>query len=142
MCDVVPGPAGYAVQVAAIKDALRALRSGEPLVIFPEGGISRDGYLKAGNPGVVSLMVRAKVKVIPVAILGAYQILPFRANFPRAGRVKIRFGEPISPPNEDLDRDGIRKFAVTIMDAIHALGVAREGEPLPGIPAVPGACPA
>ncbi len=140
--DAIPVPDGDAVKVAAMKDALRAIRSGEPLVIFPEGGISRDGYLKSGNPGVVSLMVRAKVKVIPVAILGAYQILPFRANFPRAGRVRVRFGEPISPPSEDLDREGIRKFAATIMDAIHALGAAREGEPLPAIPAVPGACPA
>ncbi len=135
--DAIPVPDGDAVKVAAMKEALRAVRAGQPLVIFPEGAIAQDGYLKAGNPGVVSLMVRTKVPVIPVAIIGAYQVFPYRANFPRAGRVVVRFGAPITAPEGELDREAIRRFTNVIMDAIHDLGVAREGEPLPMLPAVP-----
>jgi 1-acyl-sn-glycerol-3-phosphate acyltransferase len=123
--DTIPVPDGEAVKVAAIKDALRVVRSGQPLVVFPEGGISRSGFLQAGQPGVVALMTRARVPVIPVAILGTYQMLPFHATFPRASRVKVRFGEPIPAPAADLDREGQRAHAALIMDAIHALGAPR-----------------
>jgi 1-acyl-sn-glycerol-3-phosphate acyltransferase len=123
--DTIPVPDGEAVKASAIKEALRTVRSGHPLVIFPEGGISRDGLLQPGQPGVAALMSRARVPVIPVAILGTYEVLPFHANFPRAGRVTVRFGEPIAAPADDLDREGQRAHAQRIMDAIHALGARR-----------------
>ena len=123
--DTIPVPDGDAVKVSAMKEALRVVRGGKPLVIFPEGGISHDGRLQPGQPGVVALMMRARVPVIPVAILGTYEVLPYRANFIRAGRVKLRFGEPIPPPAEGLERQGVRAYAAQIMDAIHAMGAPR-----------------
>ena len=75
--------------------------------------------------GVVALMMRARVPVIPVAILGTYRLLPRHANFFRAARVTVRFGQPIAPPGEALARDGVREYAQRIMDAIHALGAPR-----------------
>jgi 1-acyl-sn-glycerol-3-phosphate acyltransferase len=123
--NTIPVPDGDAVKVSAIKESLRVVRSGHPLVIFPEGGISRNGRLQPGQPGVAALMARARVPVIPVAILGTYELLPFHATFPRAVRVKVRFGDPIPAPAEDLDRDGQRAHAARIMDAIHALGARR-----------------
>lgn len=123
--DTIPVPDGDAVKVSAMKEALRVVRGGHPLVIFPEGGISRSGRLQPGQPGVANLMSRARVPVIPVAILGTFEVLPFHANFPRMGRVKVRFGQPIPAPSEDLDRDAQRAFAAQIMDAIHALGAPR-----------------
>jgi 1-acyl-sn-glycerol-3-phosphate acyltransferase len=129
--DTIPVPDGEAVKVAAIKEALRVVRGGEPLVIFPEGGISRDGFLQPGQPGVAALMTRARVPVIPVAIIGTYEMLPFRATFPRARRVLVRFGEPIPAPEGELDREGQRAHAERIMDAIHALGAPRRETPRP-----------
>lgn len=123
--DTIPIPDGGAPKVSAIKDALRVVRGGEALVIFPEGGIARNGRLQAGQPGVAALMSRARVPVIPVAILGTYEMLPFHANFPRAVRTKVRFGEPIPPPEGDLDREAQKAYAARIMDAIHALGARR-----------------
>lgn len=123
--DTIPVPDGEAPKVGAIKDALRVVRGGQPLVIFPEGGIARDGKLQRGHPGVAALMSRARVPVIPVAILGAHALLPFHANFPRAVRVTVRFGDPIPAPDGELDRDGQRAYAALIMDAIHALGAPR-----------------
>jgi 1-acyl-sn-glycerol-3-phosphate acyltransferase len=87
---------------------------------FPEGSIARDGVIQPGQPGVVALMVKARVPVIPVAVIGAYRLLPRRANFPRASWVRVRFGTPILPP-EKLDRDGTRDFAAAIMAEIARL---------------------
>jgi 1-acyl-sn-glycerol-3-phosphate acyltransferase len=123
--DTIPVPDGDAVKVGAMKEALRVVRGGGTLGIFPEGGISRNGLLQAGQPGVVALMMRARVPVIPVAILGTYRLLPYHANFPRAARVTVRFGKPIPPPDGDLERGDVRAHAQRIMDAIHALGAPR-----------------
>jgi 1-acyl-sn-glycerol-3-phosphate acyltransferase len=123
--DTIPVPDGEAVKVGAMKEALRVVRGGKLLVIFPEGGISRSGLLQPGQPGVVALMMRARVPVIPVAIMGTHALLPRQADFPRAARVTVRFGRPIDPPGEDLERDGVRAHAQRIMDAIHSLGAPR-----------------
>jgi 1-acyl-sn-glycerol-3-phosphate acyltransferase len=120
--DAIPVPDGEAVKVGAMKEALGVVRGGHPLVVFPEGGIARDGRLQPGQPGVAALVARARVPVIPVAIIGTYQVLPFRASFPRAHRVLVRFGERIPAPPEDVDRDGQREYVRRVMDAIRALG--------------------
>ena len=126
--DTIPVPDGDAVKVAAMKEALRVVRGGKPLVIFPEGSISRNGLLRPAQPGVVALMTRARVPVIPVAILGTYRVLPYHANFFRAARVSVRFGQPIPAPTDDLERHDVRAHAQRIMDAIHALGAPRRAE--------------
>jgi 1-acyl-sn-glycerol-3-phosphate acyltransferase len=76
-------------------------------------------------PGVAALMSRARVPVVPVAILGTYALLPYHATFPRAARVHIRFGSPIPPPPADADREAQRAHVTHIMDAIDALGARR-----------------
>lgn len=117
----IPLPDGDTVKAGAIKTVLRTIRSGQPVVIFPEGSIARDGVLQPGQPGVAALMSRARVPVIPVAILGTYGILPHRALWPRAGRIHIRFGDPIPPPEGDLDRAGIDAWTSRVMAALEAL---------------------
>lgn len=116
----IPVPDGAALKIDAMKAALSAMRSGKPVGIFPEGAIARDGVMQPGQPGVVALMVKARVPVVPVAVIGAYRLLPHRANFPRASWIRVRFGTPIIPP-EKLDRDGTRDFAVRIMAEIDRL---------------------
>jgi 1-acyl-sn-glycerol-3-phosphate acyltransferase len=90
--------------VGAMKEALRAVHQGGVVGIFPEGRISLDGSLQAGQAGISLLIQRAAVPVIPVAILGAYESLPKRADFPRPGRILVAFGDPILPPPAGADR--------------------------------------
>ena len=116
----IPVPDGAALKIDAMKAALSAMRSGKPVGIFPEGAIARDGVMQPGQPGVVALMVKARVPVVPVAVIGAYRLLPHRANFPRASWIRVRFGTPIIPPDK-LDRDGTRDFAARIMAEIERL---------------------
>lgn len=115
----------------ANRESLRAAHSrlehGEVLSIFPEGGISRDGEPLLGNPGAVALVLAQKVPVIPVAIVGAYQVLPPGATLPRLRRVEIRFGDAITHAELAALGNGSRKARLgaatrRIMDAIAELG--------------------
>lgn len=85
----------------ANRDPLRAARTllgrGEILSLFPEGGLTRDGGLLLGSPGAVSLVMAQKVPIVPVAIIGANDLLPPGAMLPRFKRVEIRYGQPILP---------------------------------------------
>lgn len=79
----------------ALRVARQALRNGEVLGIYPEGGISRDGQLMLGNPGAVSLVLAEGVPVVPVGIVGAEKALGFGRALPRPRKIVIRFGAPI-----------------------------------------------
>jgi 1-acyl-sn-glycerol-3-phosphate acyltransferase len=49
------------------------------------------------KPGFVSLVRRAKVPVIPVGVAGAFESFPRNARFPRPGKIRVVFGEPLDP---------------------------------------------
>ena len=51
---------------SALREALRTLEAGAPLVIFPEGRISRDGYLQKGMRGIGLMLTKTGAPVIPV----------------------------------------------------------------------------
>jgi 1-acyl-sn-glycerol-3-phosphate acyltransferase len=90
----------------AVRRALRLLRQGEPLVIFPEGGRSPDGRLQPFRPGAFRLALATGAPVLPVTIVGAFEAWPAGRRLPRPGRVTITYHPPIDetalPP--DVDR--------------------------------------
>lgn len=75
----------------AARTALRVLRAGEALVIFPEGGRSRDGRLQPFFPGAFRLALAAGAPVVPVSIAGAHASWPPSRRWPRPGRVCITY---------------------------------------------------
>jgi 1-acyl-sn-glycerol-3-phosphate acyltransferase len=89
----------------AVRRALRLLRQGEPLVIFPEGGRSPDGRLQPFRPGAFRLALAADAPVVPVTIVGAFDAWPTGRRFPRPGRVTIVYHAPLDakalPPDAD-----------------------------------------
>lgn len=77
--------------------ALRALRAGELLGIFPEGTISRSFEIDELKSGAVRLSMGAGVPIIPAAVWGSQRIMTkkrqpdFKRNkFP----IHVAFGEP------------------------------------------------
>jgi hypothetical protein len=57
-----------AASIGAVKSALRSLRSGMPLVIFPEGGRTRDGQIQPFLPGAFFLAIKAQADIVPIAL--------------------------------------------------------------------------
>lgn len=80
----------------ALRTARAVLEQQRVVGIFPEGGLSRDGLPLLGSPGAVSLVLGEGAPIVPVAIVGAAEVLPFGARWPRLRRVTIRFGAPIT----------------------------------------------
>ena len=83
--------------VSAVRIAIAQLKLGGCVLIFPEGGRTRDGVLGPFHRGVLVLVRRSKAAVVPVAIDGTYDIFPIGRRFPRLkGRIGVKFGPPIA----------------------------------------------
>lgn len=81
--------------------ALDHLKSGTPVVIFPEGTRTEDGHLRPGRPGVGYLVEESQCQVIPVYISGTFKVLPIRAKWPKLFPVSVSFGKSICFPKSD-----------------------------------------
>jgi 1-acyl-sn-glycerol-3-phosphate acyltransferase len=81
---------------AAISKAVKLLKEGKVLVIFPEGGRNIDGS-KEIQLGVGFLAQLAQVPVVPTLVVGSDKALAPNAKFIKLHPVEVRFGEPIFP---------------------------------------------
>src|SRR5712671_4926518 len=82
--------------VASIRSALKSLKSGLPLVIFPEGGRTPDGQIKPFLPGAFFLAIKAQVDIVPVALVGTYELLPMDTYHIKCRPLEMRVGQAIS----------------------------------------------
>ena len=82
--------------VGAIRSALKGLKAGMPLVIFPEGGRTPDGEIKPFLPGAFFLAIKAQVDIVPVALVGTYELLPMDTYHIKCRPLEMRVGKPIS----------------------------------------------
>lgn len=78
-----------------MKDTLKKLKKGEPVVLFPEGERSLTGELLPLMTGFTALVKRLKIPIVPVGIHGTYEAWPRGTGMPKMGRVKTIIGEPI-----------------------------------------------
>ncbi|MCD4825501.1 MAG: 1-acyl-sn-glycerol-3-phosphate acyltransferase [Phycisphaerae bacterium] len=79
----------------AIKEAMRRLKNGRQLTIFPEGTRCVDGHIEPFMPGVAIMSQRAAEWTVPVLIDGAYEAWPRSRPLPGAGDIIVQYGKPI-----------------------------------------------
>ncbi len=91
-----------AASIGSIRSALKSLKSGMPLVIFPEGGRTPDGQVKPFLPGAFFLAIKAQVDVVPVALVGTYELLPMDTYHIKCRPLEMRVGQPISTAGYSL----------------------------------------
>ncbi|MBZ0166021.1 MAG: 1-acyl-sn-glycerol-3-phosphate acyltransferase [Candidatus Omnitrophica bacterium] len=101
----------------ALRDSLRGLKSGRPLILFPEGTRGHSGRTKEPQPGVGFLALKSKVPVIPVRIVGSDGGLPPGAKWFKFHPIKVIFGEKL----EFAPGDDYAQVAQKILTAIYAL---------------------
>lgn len=80
---------------ASLRKGLEILDAGHLLGIYPEGTRSPDGRLYRGKTGPVRLALRSGAPLLPVAMLGTFEVLPAGRIVPRISRVGIRVGQPL-----------------------------------------------
>lgn len=95
--------------VKTMSTAAQVIRErGVSLLIFPEGGRSPGGELQPFKEGAAYIAIRAGALVVPIALKGTREILPYGSGHVRSGAVTMRIGEPIATSQLQLrDRDRI-----------------------------------
>ena len=92
--------------IRSLGKGIEGLRSGMPLVIFPEGGRAADGHITPFMSGAFYASIKAQVPVVPMAIVGTFEALPMNTYHIHPRELLLMIGDPISPEGyttRDLD---------------------------------------
>ena len=101
--------------VGAVKEALKCLKAGEKLLLFPEGTRHRDGTIdESGKSGAAMFSVRTGAPLVPIYI-------PAEKRWFR--RTPVVFGEPFQPQVEGRrgSAEEYKAIARELMSRIAAL---------------------
>lgn len=79
----------------SLEEAIRRIRTGTSVILFPEGTRSPDGRIQSFKRGAFSLAARTGVPIIPVTINGSERILPKKQLFIRPGVIELVIDAPI-----------------------------------------------
>ncbi|MEO0205763.1 MAG: lysophospholipid acyltransferase family protein [candidate division WOR-3 bacterium] len=102
-----------------IRPAIRLLKQGKVVVIFPEGTRSRIGSMLPFSPGVGFLSITYGIPVVPVRIINSNKkviSLIFRWQ-----KLKIIFGEPVVPNGYHKSKEDFEAFAARIREEVEKL---------------------
>lgn len=102
---------------SAIKAALKHLKAGGSIVIFPEGTRSRTSSLISVKKGFILLVKLADVPVVPIALEGTEIVLPIDDNNMggeklHKAKVIVKVGEPFTLPLKDECPEGADREAM------------------------------
>ena len=106
---------------SALMGAIRVVKNGGAVLIFPEGTRSPNGRLQPAQPGIGMIAAKTEAPVVPIWIEGSYRTLPKNSLFPRAGETSVLVGEPLSLNYQSNSRCVYEQTANQIADAIQAL---------------------
>jgi 1-acyl-sn-glycerol-3-phosphate acyltransferase len=81
--------------LSSLGGAVKALRAGMPLFVFPEGGRTTTGELQPFLSGAAYLAIRAQVPLVPIALRGVYDLLPIHTHHFYPCKLTLRAAEPI-----------------------------------------------
>jgi len=92
---------------AGTREALRYIGElvdeGNSILIFPEGERTDRGEIKVFQPGVGMIASMLSIPVVPVYLEGVYRVLHRSWSFPRPGRVRVVFGQPLHLQGKDFN---------------------------------------
>lgn len=133
----------YGFSVPAVREAIRLVREGQMVGIFPEGGVANgSASVLRGGPikqGACTVSIRTGAPILPVVVLGTEKLnqigpwLPFRR-----GRVFVAFGREVPPPGlrkgnrsdrADMARRLTHEFQSTLEQLLEHSGLTREDVP-------------
>ena len=101
----------------AIKHAIKLLKDGQCLGIFPEGTRSKTGLIDKAEPGVALIAAMTKAPVIPSLIVNTNKIFGEKF-FPQ---LAVVYGKPMNFQGNIKDKDSLAQFAQNIMNEIESM---------------------
>ncbi len=108
--------------IAGLLRGVKTLGSGLSLFLFPEGGRAADGLMTPFQSGAAFMAIKAQVPLVPLAIIGTYELLPIHVYHITPRPMKLVIGEPLATKGM-AGRDAER-LTKALLDSITALYVA------------------
>lgn len=81
--------------ISSLGSAVKTLKSGMPVFIFPEGGRTKSGHVEDFLNGPAFMAIRAGVPIVPMALIGTHELLPIHTAEFYPVPVTLAVGEPI-----------------------------------------------
>jgi 1-acyl-sn-glycerol-3-phosphate acyltransferase len=82
--------------IASLSRGVATLKSGLPLVLFPEGGRAATGELQTMMSGCAYMAIKAGVPLVPLTLVGTYELLPIHVYALNPRPLLIVVGDPIA----------------------------------------------
>jgi 1-acyl-sn-glycerol-3-phosphate acyltransferase len=108
-------------QPSTIKEAVRRLRNGELIVMFPEGGRSADGSVLDAKRGVAVIAALSRTPVVPALVSGTDASLPVGAKFLCPAKITVTFGKPLEVGSGETDKAYQDRISRDLMENIRKL---------------------
>jgi 1-acyl-sn-glycerol-3-phosphate acyltransferase len=96
------------------------------MVIFPEGGRAFNGELQPMLSGAAWMAIKAQVPLVPLTLVGTYELLPIHVYALRPRPLKMIVGGPI--PTAGLTTRDADALTEKLFAVIHATYVAEHAE--------------
>jgi 1-acyl-sn-glycerol-3-phosphate acyltransferase len=81
--------------ISSLSSAVKTLKSGMPLFIFPEGGRTETGHPNAFLNGPAFMAIRAQTPIVPMALIGTHELLPIHTAQFYPVPITLAVGDPI-----------------------------------------------
>lgn len=108
----------------ALKWAIKALKKGKIIAIHPEGTRSLTGKMQKGKTGVARLALLSKAPVVPIGLIGTFDILPKGKYIPRLKKAVMNIGKPMyfqEHYNKKINKRILKEVTTKIMIEIAKL---------------------
>ena len=89
--------------MSALKTVIRTVKSGNAVVLFPEGTRSPDGSLQPAKAGIGLVIAKTRATVQPMRIFGSHEAFPKGSGKISLAPITVVVGNPISFTSEELD---------------------------------------
>lgn len=106
--------------ISAVREAAKVIRQGINMTIYVEGKRSFDGRLLPFKKGPFYLASECAVPVVPVTILGTYEIMPKTRFAIQPGTATVIFHSPIEPKDFGSRDELMAKVRTVIESALPA----------------------
>ena len=100
-------------------EAAEKLREGDSILMFPEGGRTRQPVMRKFKPGAAYIAIKAQVPIVPMGLVGTRKILPPASSHLHPGIAEVRVGKPI--PTRGLSSRDANQLITEVQEKIGKL---------------------
>jgi 1-acyl-sn-glycerol-3-phosphate acyltransferase len=86
----------------ALAQAIKVLKEGDIIIIYPEGTRTRTGEIGKGKTGAARIFLESGVPILPLAIEGTFDLMPPGSKPKIKKIIKMNIGKPLYFKNEYL----------------------------------------